>query len=290
MNWKEEWKTFLNALFDPWMILLAILTIGLAFAQERATDPSVKTALLVLIGLFSGVIGSRYEKRASEAAGEKLLVARGRTAVRGLIVLVGQIQALEKRVQEYLTRSTSEEYEGEINSEVVKTYLEEVIFACVGLEEETLSSVEDWQDIIPEADIHTQIGVITELKAEAASSHQELESLRKKQAKDEERSESEVERLRTEIEDKKREFAELRRQALRVDPLSVGRSAISSGSPAFSVGDNYALMFPEDPGILHVTPAGLHSINVPSAVNTCPACGTVFSGYSCPNCNRPAPD
>ena len=52
--------------------------------------------------------------------------------------------------------------------EVVKFSYEETIGRLQSLQEETTNAIEEWQDIIPEANITTQIGVISQLKTELA--------------------------------------------------------------------------------------------------------------------------
>jgi hypothetical protein len=97
----------------------------------------------------------------AELSDEKMIDARGRTAIRGLITLLNRLANLERRVTQYLERQNT----NNLDKEVVRTYFEEVVENYNSLQEDVLSSIEDWADLIPEADIRSEIGVITELKS-----------------------------------------------------------------------------------------------------------------------------
>jgi DNA repair exonuclease SbcCD ATPase subunit len=92
--------------------------------------------------------------------------------------------------------------------ETVTTYLEEVIGRCVLLEEGILSSIESWTDIIPEADVKTQIGVISELTSKVETLEQELSTSLETKGK----SEEEIEKLKADRSQKEKELSELRRE------------------------------------------------------------------------------
>lgn len=89
------------------------------------------------------------------------LVARGKSAIRSLKLILLNISNIENRTKDYISRLDSENKEYKL----IKSNFEEVIEKCNILEEEIISSIENWTDIIPEVEnIKTQIGLISDMK------------------------------------------------------------------------------------------------------------------------------
>lgn len=171
---KERWASFLTIIFDPLVLTFLVLTLLLGIFLKSQKEPVVIAALTIIITLISGILGAILKGKWSEITEEKVIVARGKTAVRSLKLLLSNILSLEKRVCEYLFRSQDEQAKMGQSPEVIKTYLEEIIGRCRIQGEEAISSIENWTDIVPEADIRTQIGVISNLREEGTSLSEKL--------------------------------------------------------------------------------------------------------------------
>lgn len=226
MDWKARWRAFGSIVFEPWSLLLLAIGVAFAHALTKQTQPGLLGTFTLMVSLISGVLGGLWTTRWQRLDDERVTVARGRVAVRSLKLLLGNINALDRRAKEYLRRCGSED------NPPVATYLEEVIERCGVLEEEALSSIENWTDVIPEADIRTQIGVISELRLEIDAIKDDREKLQEELEDIKGRSEEREQVLRAQIEEKERKETELRRklsvQSLR--GLNQGLGALSGGS------------------------------------------------------------
>jgi hypothetical protein len=291
--WKklgEPWEAFAVAVLNPAFLCVAALAVVLAVMQSgQAAGCTMDTALLVLLGLSSGLAGAVLDRRYTEFSGQRVIVARGKTAIRALSLLVREIQALEDRVANYRHRHDRESYDGEISPEVVKTYLEEVGLKCISLQEQGLSSIENWKDIIPEADVPKQVGIVTELKAQLAEERAEraalVEDLEATKARlaEGEVAKQEVRKLRKEIASKDRRIGSLTKDISEADPFSVGTLALTS--PGIS-GSQYSGGSVCWSGSLGDEPSwGFQWRN-------CPHCGELLLGEGnfCPQCGKELPD
>lgn len=172
----ERWKSFINIIFDPWIILLTISVVILICLSLKDNDNElIKSTLIVLISIISSLLGGIFAKRWGDITEEKILVTRGESAIRSLKLLILNISQIEKRISVYIERlnKDSQDYA------LMKNHFEEIIEKCNILEEESINSIENWTDIIPEANIKTQIGILSELKKDKESLFKQIEELHK---------------------------------------------------------------------------------------------------------------
>jgi len=128
----------------------------------------------------------------------KVLVARGHSAIRSLKLILLNIAAVENRIKVNIDNLDK----GNNEYKLIKSTYEEVIEKCNILEEEIVSSIENWTDIIPEiGNIKTQIGVLSEMKlkvleldGEIKKSKKDIESVKEIEGK---RKEELVKELKT---------------------------------------------------------------------------------------------
>ena len=225
----DKWRKFGNLIFAPWSLILLIGTILLGIGLARQTDPTVIAVLTVVVTLTAGLCGGVLAYRWNELNEEKVIVARGRSAIRGLKLLLVNLASLDKRVCEYLNRNNAEEQREKLTAEIIRTYLEEVIGRCKVLEEEVLSSIENWTEVLPEADIKTQIGIITELNAQVSQLAQDIKKLEADKEQIEDQSQEEAVELRKEIKEKERQLEKTKRE-LREKNIDFGGVSIASGA------------------------------------------------------------
>ncbi len=206
---KNKWKIFSQILFDPWIFILILAIIAFFIIIVFQKDTLIIRMFTLFISITSGVLGSIAANRWLSLNEEKLIVARGKVAVRSLKLLLGNIYSIDCRAKELLNRICFDAKKKNVNAELIKTYLEEIINRYEVLEEETQSSIENWTDIVPEADIKTQIGVITKLKSEAREKELDLIELRNSYEERQGKSEKETEQLKNDIKEKERELEKL---------------------------------------------------------------------------------
>jgi len=262
---KNTWRNFINLVLDPWVLLFSVALGVLFFVFSKQTDFIVISILTVILSIVSGILGSVLLNRWKSINDEKIIVARGNTAVRSLKLLLRGIDSLGHRVQEYLIKFCDEQKNKKINKEIIRTYFEEILNKSDALEEAALSSIENWTDIIPEADIKTQIGVISGLKNELYKQQFELNTLRKI-SKSKDKSIKKIKNLEKRIQEKEIELlstqSELDKKSIDFMPTY----SISSGSKTVS------------PYALSSNPAdipGLHNFK-------CKICKKSFSGFNPP--------
>lgn len=271
---RDEWRHFWDVITYPWSIAFFVpaLLLSVTLVLVDPSDKVIVALLTLLVSLSSGILGGILAKRWDDLSGEQVLVARGKSAIRSLMLLFKNVQILKRRVVVYLQRHTDEEYAGSLSSEVIQTYFEEVILTCQLIEEKVLSSVDNWQDIIPEADVESQSRIIHELAVEQVGLTREILRLGKELEEVEdakEQTEEEKERLRTQLRKRQRELSEMERKLLREDPLSVGTAALSSGSGVGigSIGGGYRIL--DSGGAVYQVSSG----NIISPPGGCMMCG-----------------
>lgn len=171
---KSAWKRFGQIILDPWNLILLAAIVALLVYAANSKQPGVVALLQILVSLVSAVLGGRIVRYVDSLVEGSVLVARGRTAVRSLKLLLRSVSSLEERVQTFLVGAD----EASGSNVVTKRNYEEVISSCRLIQEETVSSIENWTDIVAEADIESLIGVITSLRQQVAVTGVELQELR----------------------------------------------------------------------------------------------------------------
>lgn len=273
-SWKARWSAFLDITFDPWVLLLFTAGMVLSVVLVRQENPEAVAALTLMLSLISGVLGGLLTARWTNITDERTIVARGKVAVRSLKLLLSNLAALDRRACTYLERCKQPDPDAPLNREVVVTYLEEVIGRCEVLEEEALSSIENWTDIIPEADIRTQIGVISQLKEEVGQRAADLQNLSTQLAEVQGRSEEKERELRKEMAGKEKELSRLRKD-LQERQYSFG-SVVDVGS-GYGIGT----------GSLGSVSGG--ALNLSHLTSSCNKCGYSTQGLvigGCPKCGH----
>src|SRR6266568_3349530 len=194
-----SWLSFFEVLLDPVGIILLGFTLGLIVYETSNSADLQKFPLLAvivtgLVSIFGGVTGAYLPKGFSRISEGGILVTRGKSAIRGLTLLLQNLNNLEGRVGAYLSRAHSAK--ADLN---ITTSYEEVISRCTQLEEEAINSIEEWTDIIPDANVKTQIGVITSLKNDAITFNIRVNELTKQLDESKLRSNEEQVALRKQL-------------------------------------------------------------------------------------------
>lgn len=287
----EEWGSFVKVVVSPWAILLLVTTVGLdlvvvfyadtLLASGAGISRVVAGILTSFATLAAGVLGGVLAKRWDDLMGERVLVTKGRSAVRSLKLLLRNIGSLERRVGQYLERHCGENREEDLPQEVISTYLEEVVGRCRVLQEETVNSIEDWIDIVPEADIRTQIGLISERGAEIEQLTRQIRDLMAEMEEVRGESETEAKKLRSRIREKEEELSEARRELSKARYGLTGSvlSGVTLPSSSFRLSD--------DVGISSIPFSSAETIQCENCGNTferVPSLPGTFSISICPHC------
>lgn len=201
----SRWATFLSVALEPGTLLL-LVALGLLYLYSgKENNEQTSVLIFLLLTIASVVLGGRITKKWIELSEGDLVVARGKSAVRSLMLQLRSIAALENRMR--LFRSAESEIEEQ--PDVVKRNYEEAIRTCESLQEQTVGAIENWTDIVPEASIKSQIGVISDLKVAIGEREDQLESLKTELQDTEGKSKKENTSLRKQIIDGEEQIAAL---------------------------------------------------------------------------------
>jgi hypothetical protein len=208
----EKWKLFFNILLDPWLLILLISTIILVVFSNDSDNREFLLYINLLITLTSSLLGGFFSNKWASLTEKNVLEVRAKSAIRSLKLIFTTINNLENRTNLFLNRIKQEDE----NSGLIKTNLEEIIEKCNILEEETINSIEDWTDIIPEVEnVKSQIGLISELKIEVVSKQAEIALLKEESGQNKE--------LQEKLENKEKELQSIKAK------LATAETKISNG-------------------------------------------------------------
>ena len=266
----SEWCVFLTVTCNPWVIILTVLTIvfivcsvALSSTQVRESAAAAPVSLTflqvflnVMISIFAGLAGAVFTSRWTKATETSVLTTRGRSAIRGLNLLLVNLASSETRTCKYLA-----EIKPNGDPDLVKHSYEEMIAQFTSLQEATKNAIEEWQDIIPEANITTQVGMISKLKAELVEKCSDVQRATKALADAQQASTEEKQELQHHLRNSQQELAMAREQLLnKENELSQCLGSLSGVMP------DYSTYSPE------------------TGPCQCAACGTVYYPGACPVC------
>jgi len=235
----ENWKAFIRTILDPWIVILLIATgillvISVRQGKQQTPPPAVYSALLnLMLIVSSGILGARLTKQWLDQTESGILVVRGKAAIRNLKLLMHNIATLGTRVRMFT--HTLKDQAKSPKAITTRNY-EEIVSKCDSLAEEAVNSIENWTDIIPEANVRTQIGELTELRGQLNQRMSEFALLKKEIKETKSRSVEQNAQLKEQIEDKESKIRDLRSEILS-QQTKVGSPILGTGAPIY--GPNY---------------------------------------------------
>ncbi len=236
-KFKKNWGMFFYLLFDPITLFLLGCIALLIYYQNIDPKSNYLIFFSILISIIAGLLGSVLLSRWSKYNEEQLIKARGYGAIRNLSLLLQVIKKIQLRINDYLENLNKNSE----NIELTKNSFHEVFHECTILNEIGISSIESWRDLIPEANIKSQIGTITSLEKEISklkSDKRSLETdLEKLKVKSNENSEDKntIENLKKEIKDRNNKI-EVLTEKLNSSISRINESGITGVSGSVSIG------------------------------------------------------
>jgi rubrerythrin len=290
----SEWSIFIGVICNPWVLILFLLTVALivcsvklhtapagfekaapssssAVSDAGLTNVSILQAFLtVMISIFSGLIGAILASRWAAVGETSVLITRGKSAIRGLKLLLLNLSSAEKRAVEYLKKLGNQP-----ELEVVKFSYEETIGRLQSLQEETTNAIEEWQDIIPEANITTQIGVISQLKIELAEKSATVQDAKQALAEARQASAEDKKALQKRLEENQKELARISGElSKKLNEFTVSGFGTLSGLTVPEIGYSGYSGKPLEM----------------STISICGRCGRTYEGKgNCPYCSATPP-
>ena len=201
---KQEWIDVWKIIAQPLPVLLIVLTVIFGYGTYQSNENTQLLGILTIItSIISGVAGAAISYKWQKLNEGREIYTRAKGAVRNLRLLLKAINTHQYRIQcNYQKIISPQADKGEITP--AQMAFEGAIADSISLQEQTMNSIEDWTDIVPEANIRTQIGVITDLNKHLEKTKEELSEmahkLEEQELKKEEREEieSQIKELRLE--------------------------------------------------------------------------------------------
>jgi len=191
---KDEWSLFVSIFFSPVIMLLMISIIFLFFIPSSDKDSeSYKSLITLLISLFSGLAGALITSKWAKYQETGVLATRGKSAVRGLKLLLFNISTFEERLREQ-KKAIIDEDDG-----VQSLLFDESLERCSSLKEETLNSIEEWVGIVPDADVQIKIGELSNLEKARSILENKIVNLNKHIEEIKDESSKEKDNLRSKL-------------------------------------------------------------------------------------------
>ncbi len=161
---KRNWTTIITIVLNPLVIIFILISFLLILYSTKLTDPRLSIILSIILSVITGLLGGVVSKKWDDLLQERIISTRAKSSVRNLQLLLDNSISLEKRVISFIKRITEPSNQNNITSEVIKTYFEEIITQCLTIENFIINSIQDWTDILPQANIESVITNIREMK------------------------------------------------------------------------------------------------------------------------------
>jgi len=226
----EEWKNFLANISTPIIFLLCLSIIGLFLLSSFwVFNNEIKIILTSIIAILTGVVGARIERIWSEAGSEKLVAARGKIATRSLGELLFIISKMKSSFRSYSHRISGEgeDIKKHISNEYMSQFLAHNIDYCDIISENVINSLENWNDVIPQADITKEYRSIVKSQTEKEELVRQIEVLEGRIETEKQLGDKEKEQLESELNTTKKELKRVKNELESVKTGIVG--TIGSG-------------------------------------------------------------
>jgi len=256
----ERWITFVKMVFDPWVVLLTIFLVLLLSFTTGSESGVLKVIFTLLIAVVSGLLGAILLKKWIDLTDEKIMIVRGKLAIRSLKLLFFNLMQTDKRTKKYIDRLN----EKELNYNLIKSNFEEIIERCNLLEEECINSIENWSDLIEEANVKTRLIFINNLRSELERLENKRITLNKLFEEDKAMNQEKIDELKEQMAQTEFEIREIKAKLLEKE--NEINSSILCG----------------------MTSSTISSDSVYAIYKSCPSCGRFYSGSNiCPFCSEP---
>jgi len=207
----DRWITFIKIILDPWIIVLSIFMTLLITTSSHAENTTLKPILIFLVAILSGLIGGIFMRKWTDLHDEILVIDRGKLAIKSLKLIYFNLVRTERRTKVYLRRLN----ENKSDFELIKSNIEEIVEKCKMLEEECITAIGDWSDLIGDANAKTVIANIYYLEEKKDAIKKEIKELEKEIVNNPELQGKEGEIVKNKLEQKEFEINELNAKLIR---------------------------------------------------------------------------
>jgi len=174
----QEWNNFVITIFSPWTVCLIAITLFFAYRTAGQRTSENLAIFTFMLSIFSGVTGGMISKSWMDLTEQRVLVTRGKSAIRSLVLLIFNIGSAQLRIREYSAEIKDLDDDEDLDCDLVANWMKEESLRLNNLREEAINSVENWTDIIPEAKIRPELAKFDEEVSRVAnyqSQHAQIE-------------------------------------------------------------------------------------------------------------------
>lgn len=225
-----KWGRYLSVIFSPDVVLSIIGAIIFGYWSTTTADTTAKTVGAVVMAILTGVAGARLAKMIIEDSSTGQIFTRGQSAVRGLGLILTNLGTLEAQLEKARAECNG--------TEIGKDFMYIKSLAVV-IQRQAVNSMEEWKDILPEADIRKMIDDLSKKVSDADELRETLESVQAQLDKVQSEAGNtgeQLEKLKKQKLKLEKELKEKEREALNVLPSSFSGTTLFSPS---SSSNNY---------------------------------------------------
>jgi len=215
---KERWSKFFSIILDPWVLLLLVTVLIIFYFYRKNTITDLEIFYTVILALLASVWGGIVGNRWIKVNEEQVIEARGKNAVRSLNLLISSISNIEDRITNFKSHCDC----AAPDPQILKSNLEEVHESLKTIKSIGYNSIENWQDILPEADLKSYFLKVQEINLKLSKEKERVEFL-ETELKNTELDKQKIGTYKTELQSKKDEIFNLRQQLVNCqDDYSTG--------------------------------------------------------------------
>jgi hypothetical protein len=145
------WRIVLGEWAKPFPLLLTIASVTLMIAQALLPAGAIflNIVLLVMIAVLSGIVGSQLYERWKQANEQGILASKGRSASRGLNLILRQLRGIEVLSGDY--QALNSMASGKNDAFPISSILGEIRRSVDSVSLQVVAAIEEWEDIVPDA-------------------------------------------------------------------------------------------------------------------------------------------
>ena len=171
----ERWIIFIKIMLDPWVLVLGASLVIIIHALQDTEGFNIHLYVILLIALLSSILGAFIIKKWIDIHNEDLVINRGKVSIKNLKLIYFNLLRTEKRIKACIRKLDKKDPAYDLTV----TFFEEVIEKCHILQEECITSVSAWADVITDADAKTMLTQVFKLKDRKESLLREVHDLKK---------------------------------------------------------------------------------------------------------------
>ncbi len=171
----DRWITFVKIVMDPWVLVLGISLVIVIRSLQDSEGFDINLFIILLIALISALLGGFFIKKWMDIHNEYLIINRGESSIKNLKLLYFNLLRVEKRIKTFIKKLDEKDPSYELHL----TFFEELLDKCKILQEECITSISSWSDVIRDADAKTMLTRLNKLKERKNNITREIFELKK---------------------------------------------------------------------------------------------------------------